>query len=154
MEENERNNLQNRLVILLKLFKNRPNHLAKYLLENDSFTEEFLIKILESEKLTDISNIEIDKTFVFEDDEDMDDMDVYYKTFSNIEEMEEFYSSLIEVGKLDISEGSIKDNLKMGKEETEIALNERLKETIEDEDFEEAIKLRDYMISNNITINI
>ena len=34
--------LYRNLIAILKLFKNRPYHLAKYLIENDAFTDKFL----------------------------------------------------------------------------------------------------------------
>ena len=44
------------LVRLLKLFQNRPNHLAKYLIDNVAFNDLFLKILLESEKLYDLEN--------------------------------------------------------------------------------------------------
>ena len=38
MNKKEKYNLIN----LFKLFKNRPNHLVKFLLDNDAFTDKFL----------------------------------------------------------------------------------------------------------------
>ena len=52
MNENKHKNL----ILLLKLFKNRPYHLSKYLLDNDAFTEDFLNKIKVSDKLSNISD--------------------------------------------------------------------------------------------------
>lgn len=62
----------NNLVELLKLFKDRPYHLAKYLIEKDAFTEVF-IKKLEKAR---IKNRDI--------------------IFTDITKMEEYYSSLID----------------------------------------------------------
>ena len=39
------------LISFLKLFQNRPFHLAKYLLENNGLNDEFIDKITKSEKL-------------------------------------------------------------------------------------------------------
>ncbi len=36
---------QRNLITLLKLFKNRPYHLSKYLLDNSAFNKDFLRKI-------------------------------------------------------------------------------------------------------------
>lgn len=71
MDERKRNNL----ISLLKLFKNRPYHLSKYLFDNNAFTDDFLNKIKISDKLSNISNT----TYSFKD----------------INEMEDFYDSLL-----------------------------------------------------------
>jgi hypothetical protein len=44
-------NLYRNLVLLIKLFKNRPYHLAKYLIENSALTEDFIIAVSDSVKL-------------------------------------------------------------------------------------------------------
>ena len=41
----ENEELYRSLVILLKMFKNRPYHLAKYLVENSALTDEFIKKL-------------------------------------------------------------------------------------------------------------
>lgn len=147
MEESNNNELQNRLTILLRLFKNRPNHLAKYLIDNDAFDTDFIIKLLESERLSDF-NMKDKRNFIFEDDED--EMFASMQDFNDMEEMEEFYSSLIEIGKVEISEEDMKQNLTMSLEETIEALNDKLEEVLEEENYEEAIIIRDYMTENNI----
>ena len=43
--------LYNNLVTLLKMFKNRPHHLAKYFIENSSLDKDFIRKISENGKL-------------------------------------------------------------------------------------------------------
>lgn len=147
MEESNNNELQNRLTILLRLFKNRPNHLAKYLIDNDAFDTDFIIKLLESERLSDF-NIKDKRNFIFEDDED--EMFTSMQDFNDMEEMEEFYSSLIEIGKIEVSEEDMKQNLTMSLEETIEALNDKLEEVLEEENYEEAIIIRDYMTENDI----
>lgn len=55
MDENKNDKTYRNLVILLKMFKNRPHHLAKFLLDNNSFNKRFLDKILTSNNLNDLS---------------------------------------------------------------------------------------------------
>ena len=50
MNQEDKDQLYKNLVILLKMFKNRPYHLAKYLTDNTAFSQEFIKKILESDK--------------------------------------------------------------------------------------------------------
>jgi hypothetical protein len=125
MNEDE---LYQKLVILLKLFKNRPYHLAKYLIDNSAFNKSFLNKISKSSKLDEI----------FEDEKFENFLPIY---FSNISQMEEFYESLLE----EIREISKKSEIDMTKE-----LNEKLDNLIKYEKYEEAARLRDYMSKNLI----
>ena len=67
------------LVTLLKLFKNRPYHLAKYLVDNNALDKNF-IKLLNTNKIKELSS---------KDDVSMN--------FDSIEQMDNFYSSLIDV---------------------------------------------------------
>lgn len=119
-----------KLVILLKLFKNRPYHLAKYLVDNSALNKAFLNKISKSTKLDELLNNE---------EEINKSLPVY---FTNITQMEQFYESLLE---------EIKE-LKKNKPNEDISqsLNYKLDQLIKDEKFEEAAKLRDYMEKNSI----
>jgi hypothetical protein len=107
-----------KLVTLLKLFKNRPYHLAKYLIDNKALSKDFIKTVLNSSKLEDISN-----------NEDL------LINFNSIEQMEEFYSSLVDLNNLD------------NKTPEQIAeeLNSKLDNLIINEKYEEAANLRDYM---------
>ncbi len=75
----ENEDLYRNLVILLKMFKNRPFHLAKYLIDNSALKDDFLDKLSNSEKLKEFS----------EDDElksknlflDINQMNDYYNSF-------------------------------------------------------------------------
>ena len=59
MEEFKNNEqLYRNLIAVLKLFKNRPYHLAKYFIENDAFNDRFINKLLESDKLNEIGQEE------------------------------------------------------------------------------------------------
>jgi len=122
--------LYQKLVILLKLFKNRPYHLAKYLIDNGAFNKNFLNKISKSTKLEELLDNE---------DELNKFLPVY---FSNISQMEQFYESLLE---------EIKDLQKnQSTKDICVNLNSKLDELIKSEKFEEAAKLRDYMKKNSI----
>lgn len=114
------------LLSLLKLFNGRPNHLAQFLLENDALNDSFLKKLNQSSKL---SNFKIDdKPFI--------------PKFNNIDEMKDYYNSFINE-----IESSIK---KRTKEEIEIELSEKIKIAIESENYEEAARIRDYMLKNKL----
>jgi hypothetical protein len=130
MEKNEE--LYKNLVSLLKLFKNRPYHLAKYLIDNSAFNKTFVNKVLKSEKLNEFSEDKIESI----------NTSVY---FVNISQMEDFYNSLLEEMK-DISK--VKNV-----EEIATELNARLNELIKNEKYEEAAKIRDYMSKNRIKRN-
>ena len=130
MDNNEE--LYKNLVSLLKLFKNRPYHLAKYLIDNSAFNKTFVNKVLKSEKLNEFSEDKIESI----------NTSVY---FVNISQMEDFYNSLLEEMK-DISK--VKNA-----EEIATELNARLNELIKNEKYEEAAKIRDYMSKNRIKRN-
>ena len=108
-----------KLITLLTLFKNRPNHLAKYLIDNSAFNKPFVNRVLKS-KL------------------DVDD-DVY---IDNIARMDDVYNSIL-------------DDMKLSKTDDEIEtdLNLKMIELINNEKYEEAAKLRDYMNKNLIKRN-
>jgi len=123
-------NIQKNLITLMKIFKNRPYHLSKYLLDNSAFTDSFINKIKNSKRLSDLSN---------SDDKE------YPSYFPNISQMEDFYNSLLEQVK-ELS--TTKKNEELSKE-----LNEKLIKLIENEKYEEAAALRDFMIKNQIKKN-
>lgn len=127
MESNDE--LYKKIVTLLKIFKNRPYHLAKYLMENNAFNKVFINKISKSNKLDEISSDE--------------EINKYLPTsFNNIQHMQDFYDSLLDEIK-QISTNKTKKQL-------ESELNEKLDSYIKLEKFEEAAKLRDYMSKNSI----
>lgn len=134
MDNNEK--LFRNLLIILKMFKNRPYHLAKYLVDNSAFDEAFIAKILKSEKLNDINEKEA-KDFFPESEKP-----IY---FSSISEMNDYYNSLMD-------EVNLADKTKLKKtiEEMTSSLNEKLNLMIREERYEDAARLRDYMIKNNI----
>jgi|APCry1669189665_1035243.scaffolds.fasta_scaffold01239_7 hypothetical protein len=115
------------LLIVLKLFQNRPHHLSKFLIENKALNPDFLEKITDSDKLSDMAKNGIKDNYLH---------------FNSISEMKNYYTSLID----DL------ENLKKKKtkEELEIELNQKLKLAIEREDYDAASRIRDYMRLNNI----
>ena len=121
----ENEDLYRNLVILLKMFKNRPYHLAKYLIENSAFTNEFIKKVSENTKLS--------------EEENKSKQPVY---FLDIGKMNDHYSSFTDEIKL----------LEGGKSlfEIEIELNEKLNKFLLEEKYEDAARLRDYMAKNKI----
>jgi hypothetical protein len=114
------------LLILLKLFKDRPNHLTNFLLENDALSDSFIKKLNDSDRLIEIS-------------EGLNEKDIY---FSSIDEMNKFYKLLID--DLDIIKR------RKTKSELIIELNQKIQNAIYNEDYEDAARIRDYMIKNNL----
>lgn len=116
----DQENFRKNLIVFLSLFKNRPNHLAKYFIDNNAFSDIFMKKILESQRLNDST-----------------DTNIY---FLDISDMNRYFNSLL----IDNKNGnkSIDDITK--------ELNDRLDQYLEEENYEEAIMVRDYMIKNNI----
>lgn len=135
----ENEELYRSLVILLKMFKNRPYHLAKYLVENSALTEEFIRKLKNSDRLKELN----------EDEKSSEQkllpvpVPVY---FVDISQMENFYNSFIDDIKQLSKEKSIEEITK--------ELNKKLDELIIKEKYEEAARVRDYMTRNNIKRNL
>ena len=121
----ENEDLYRNLVILLKMFKNRPYHLAKYLIENSALTNEFIKKVSENSKLS--------------EEENKSKQPIY---FLDIGKMNDYYSSFTDEIKL----------LESGKSlfEIEMELNEKLNKFLLVEKYEDAARLRDYMTKNKI----
>jgi hypothetical protein len=133
----ENEELYRSLVILLKMFKNRPYHLAKYLVENSALKEEFIKKLKNSDRLKEIN--EEDKS----SEQKLLPVPVY---FVDISQMENFYNSFVD----DIQQLS----KEKGIEEVTNELNKKLDELIKLEKYEEAARVRDYMNRNNIKRNL
>jgi hypothetical protein len=135
----ENEELYRSLVILLKMFKNRPYHLAKYLVENSALTEEFIRKLKNSDRLKELN----------EDEKSSEQkllpvpVPVY---FVDISQMENFYNSFVD----DIQQLS----KQKGIEEVTKELNKKLDDLIIKEKYEEAARVRDYMSRNNIKRNL
>lgn len=113
--------LNEHLANFLKMFKNRPYHLAKYLIDNSALNKSFINKIVKSGKL----NTDDKKPEVY---------------LTNISDMDDFYSSILDPIK--IGNKTLEELIK----ET----NDKMDELIKNERFEEAAKLRDYMSKKSI----
>jgi excinuclease UvrABC helicase subunit UvrB len=135
----ENEELYRSLVIMLKMFKNRPYHLAKYLVENSALTEDFIKKLKNSDKLKELN--EGEKTS--EQKLLPVPVPVY---FVDISQMENFYNSFID----DIQQLSKEKSI----EEITKELNKKLDDLIKQEKYEEAARVRDYMNRNNIKRNL
>lgn len=114
------------LLNLLKLFKNRPHHLAKYLIDNNALNEEFISDLLSSG---------------LENDDVISD-DLNFKT---IDEMEDFYLKLMYY--------EIHDDEKKSLRKIEQDLNKKLQQLLAEDKYEDAATLRDYMKRKKIKIN-
>lgn len=118
----ENEELYRKLVIFLKIFKNRPFHLAKYLVENNAFNEDFLKKIIDSEKLE-------------------NSKEENQKVFFDINQMTEHFNLLTD---------DVKKTVSKTEEELTSELNIRMENLLKEEKYEEAALLRDYMQRHNI----
>lgn len=100
----------------LKFFINRPNHLARYLIENDALNKDFLKKISS-----------IDKS-------DVDESNLISVYFLDINQMNNFFNKLIENKdtQLDSNENLIEE------------LEKELQICLFEERYEDAIRIRDY----------
>ena len=132
-ESNKDDNLYKNLVIFLKIFRNRPNHLAKYLIDNLALDDNFIESISNSEKLNKIDPNEPYSYF-------SDSVKIETPYFSNFEEMNEYYNEMM------IQDLKLLQDPEKIKEE----INQKLSESIENEEYEEAARIRDYMRRNNI----
>jgi hypothetical protein len=126
--ENE-DELYQKLVTLLKLFKNRPYHLSKYLIENSALTKEFKNLLLKSDKIKDLQN-------EFETGSNLPAIQ-----FNEISKMQEYFKSLTEITESRTDEDIEKE------------LNDRMMLLLKEEKYEEAAKLRDFMIMKKIKRN-
>lgn len=122
------------LVTLLKMFKNRPYHLAKYLVENSALTNEFITKLKNSNKLKELSAEEKNEQKLLPPA-----APVY---FLDIAQMDNFYNSFLD----DLKELA-KDK---GIEQLTKELNDKLDKCIKEEKYEDAARIRDYMNRNGI----
>tara|TARA_R110000772_G_scaffold43995_7_gene101280 strand:- start:2159 stop:2536 length:378 start_codon:yes stop_codon:yes gene_type:complete len=122
------NKFEYNLVLLLKLFNNRPNHLAKYLIDNDSLTKDFEDLVTNSDNLNNTlsSGNQLD--------------------FSSYDEMHIYFNKLIGDNSV---ENQSEPDPELSKE-----LNLQLFNLLNIEKYEDAVKLRDYMMKKNIKIII
>jgi hypothetical protein len=114
---------QRKLSKFLSFFINRPNHLAKYLLDNESLNKEFLDKI---------SAVELPEST---------DPKIVNLYFSDINQMNIFFKNLLNKDKYpDINGETLLEELE-----------KELQNCIMEERYEDAIRIRDYLrkITNN-----
>ena len=95
------------LIKILKTFKNRPYHLAKYLVDNNAFTDSFIKKII---------NSNIDKY----SDEAM--------SFKEISEMNTYFNSLLEETKKEKTKEEI--TIDLNKKINQLLKEEKYEEAI------------------------
>lgn len=129
MDNNENDKIYQNLITVLKLFQSRPYHLAKYLMDTDAFSEDFLRKIKNSDKLNSLNK------------EDESSLKAIY--FIDVSHMKDFFNSLTD----DVYEKKLKNKRDISEE-----LNDKLEKSLKDERYEDAIRLRDYMQKNGIEI--
>jgi len=122
-----RSEFEHNLSLLLKLFNGRPNHLARFLINNNCFTDEFKELVLNNYELGE----DVEGT---EDSEENID-------FSTYDEMNSYYDKFIS------SDITNKVDPNVSRE-----LNIRLLTLISGEKFEDAARLRDYMRKKDIKI--
>jgi excinuclease UvrABC helicase subunit UvrB len=119
---------QSNLINLFKLFKNRPNHLVRFLLDNDALNDKFLNRVKNNMNLSN----------------DIQESDLN-KSFDSIEDMKDHFSLFI--NDVEISKK------KKTKEELIEELTLKIKDAVDNEDYEEAARVRDYMVRNNLKKN-
>lgn len=120
------NDLYRNLGNLLKIFQNKPNQLAKFLIDAEALTSHFQKKIKSSSRLQKIDEIEIEHHF------------------STIDELKDYYDSFL-----------FEKQIKKSKSRDDIhkELLEKIQAAIQTENYEEAARIRDYMIKNNFKRN-
>ena len=77
------NKFEKNLILLLKIFNDRPNHLSKFLIENNSFNQDFIDLVMNSDKLNKLKDFDMSKL-----------------DFSDFKEMNDFFENLIDAEKL------------------------------------------------------
>lgn len=133
---NSDDKLYENLVLLLKIFRDRPNHLAKYLIDNLAFNENFIEGIIKSEKL---NKIDPNKPYSYFSDS----VKIETPYFSSYKEMNDYYNNMM------IQDLKYLQDPEKIKEE----LNQKLTLSIQNENYEEAARIRDYMKRNKIKRN-
>jgi excinuclease UvrABC helicase subunit UvrB len=118
---------QKKLSKFLTFFINRPNHLAKYLIDSDALNKDFLNKI---------SSVDLPE---------MNDSKILEVYFVDINQMNNFFKNLVNKEKypdLD-NEGLLEE------------LEKELQKSIMEERYEDAIRIRDYLknIPNKRNLN-
>lgn len=112
---------QKKLSNFLTFFINRPNHLAKYLMDNDALNKEFLNRIA-SVDLPEISESKMNEVYFL----DINQMNIFFKNLLNKEKYPDSNN-----------EDLIKE------------LEKELQKSISEERYEDAIRIRDYLKNIN-----
>jgi excinuclease UvrABC helicase subunit UvrB len=112
---------QKKLSNFLNFFINRPNHLAKYLMDNDALNKEFLNRIA-SVDLQEISESKMNEVYFL----DINQMNIFFKNLLNKEKYPDSNN-----------EDLIKE------------LEKELQKSILEERYEDAIRIRDYLKNIN-----
>jgi hypothetical protein len=124
----EKDDIYKNLVTFLKLFKNRPYHLAKFLLDKNALTDKFSKDIINSDKLSDLDT---------DGDNTKNQKNL---NFTSISQMEDYFQSLLDTKVLKTKTP----------EQVEAELNKKLDELLKNEKYEDAACLRDYMVMRGI----
>ena len=112
-------NINNKLSKLLSFFINRPNHLARYLLDSNALTSEFIEKI---------SNVDLP---------DSEKQKIHEVYFVDINQMNTFFRNLLNKEKYPDTDP----------ENLYLELTSELEKCILEERYEDAIRIRDYLKS-------
>ena len=131
--------IKKNLVILLKLFKDKPQFLINFLLNNNAFTEEFLLNVVESEKLNNFNSSEKENK----------EYDIFSEIphFKNIKNMHEYLNSLIKENLNEENEDLIFEKIN---KDLKDSLIQKLENAIKEEDYLEAARVRDRLKELNI----
>lgn len=119
----------NNLIVLLKMFKNKPYQLAKYLLQNKAFDDMFIEKLIHSKKLN-----ELDEKLRHQKNPFLEEP----KHFNNFNDMRKTQNEILR------PETKLLENKDLKRLEED--LNKQLQTATEKEDYEKAVSIRDYML--------
>ena len=119
--------LRRHLAALLYQFRDRPFLLAQYFITHEAISDNFKNSVVNNNKLSKLS------------DDMKNNIESEIPYFHNLEEMQKYYNSMFESKKVK----SIHPIL--GASTKEEALRKQLNDALNNEDYELAVKIRDYM---------
>jgi cysteinyl-tRNA synthetase len=125
-----KDHLRKNLVALFKMFKDKPESLAKYFSEYNALNDEFKDRIINNDKLTEFSNENPETPY-----------------FTNVQEMKEYYQQFF-MKETEQKTGSESLVLKVGNDIE--SLTTQLDAAISDENYELADRIHNYMKKLNI----
>jgi hypothetical protein len=134
MKPNKNKLLKKNLITFLTVFDGNPNILAEYLLQYDVLDSKIINLLLNNKELNKKSKELKDKG------------EIEKPYFSSIKEIQEYYNKFFIVEK----EKIIHPLLEVETKEQSLMLE--MKKALEKEDYELAIKIRNYCIENNLDI--